>query len=99
MSGMNSIGACPFEQKMEFSDAVAVMDKTGRWEEGQEDENQIGARLGACMWIHTKATILLTPKDMENFRSKLHLITEAVNKTWDFLCGTHVWTQQELHGT
>ena len=54
---------------------------------------------GACMWIHTKAAISLRPKDMENFISKLHLITEAVNKPWDFLYGTHLLDTTELHGT
>ena len=26
--------------------------------------------------------------------SKLHSITEAINKTWDFICGTHEWIQE-----
>ena len=36
---------------MEFSYAVAVMDKFGGWEKKKEDENQIGARCEACMSI------------------------------------------------
>ena len=30
----------PFQRNMEFSHAAAVMDRTGGWEEGKEEENQ-----------------------------------------------------------
>ena len=56
--------------------------------------NQIGARFGACMWIHTKAAISLRSRDTENFMFKLHSITEAINKTWEFLYVTHEWIQK-----
>ena len=46
------------------------------------------------MWIYTKAAMSLRSKDMENFISKFHSITEAVNKTWDVLFGSHAWRQQ-----
>ena len=46
------------------------------------------------MWIFTKAGISKRPKDIGNFISKLHSITEAANKTWDFLCVTDEWIQQ-----
>ena len=39
---------------MEFSYAVAVMDKFGGWEKRKEDKNQIDARFGAFLWIFTK---------------------------------------------
>ena len=90
---MNSIGACLFLTHMELY-AVADMDKIVGWEEGNEKDNHVGARFGACMWIYTKAAMSLRPKDMKNFMSKLHSMTEAVNKTSDFLCGTHEWIQQ-----
>ena len=86
----------------ELECAVAVMDRIGGWEEGKEDENQIGAHFGACMWISTKAAISIRSKDMKNFISQIHPLTEAVNKTWDVLCGTHAWIQQdsmELQGS
>ena len=45
----------PFHSKAEFSCAVAVIDTIGGWEGGIEQEDQIGARFGANMWIYTKA--------------------------------------------
>ena len=80
-----------YHTNIEFSCTVAVMEKLVDGEKRQEDENQIGARFGACMWICTQAAISLRPKDMKNFVSKIHSITEAANKTWDFLCQTHQW--------
>ena len=41
------------QTKAEFSDAIAVMDKIGGWEEG----NWARSRFAACMWIYTKAVI------------------------------------------
>ena len=61
------------------------MDKIGGWEKRKEDEKRIGALFGACMGIHTHAVSSPLPEDMENLKSKLHSITEAINKTWDFL--------------
>ena len=74
---------------MEFSCAVAIMEKIGGWEKRKENENQIGARFGVCMWIYSKAAISQRSNDMWNFMSKLHSITEAINKTWDCLHGAH----------
>ena len=74
----------PFHRNMEFSYAVPVMDKTGGWEEGKEDESQTGARSGACIWTCTKAASSLRSEG-----PKLHSITEAISKTWDFLLNRH----------
>ena len=46
------------------------------------------------MWIYTNALISPRPEDMEHFKSQLHSITDAINKTWDFLYGAYEWTQQ-----
>ena len=46
------------------------------------------------IWNFSQAAISLRPKDMENLISKFHSITEAANKTWDYLHGNHEWIQQ-----
>ena len=81
---------------MELSCAVAVMHKTGGWAKKKEDENQIGARFGACMWVYTKAVLSPQPKDMNKFIFTLHSITEAIHNSWEVLCGTHEWLQQDF---
>ena len=58
------------QTKAEFSCAVTVMDKIGGWEEGNEQEDQIGARFGASVWIHTKAVFCNDQRNMENFMIK-----------------------------
>ena len=50
---------------MEFSCAVAVMDKFGGWKKRKEDENQSGARFGVCMWIFTKSVLSPRPEVFE----------------------------------
>ena len=56
--------------------AVWVMDKVGVEGCGQED--QIGARFGASMWIFPKPWFAMV-KDMENsMMSKMDSITDAV---------------------
>ena len=62
--------------------------------ERKEDEHQIGARFGACMWIYAKAATSPRSKGMEISVSQTHSITEATNETWGFLCGTHEWIQK-----
>ena len=39
------------QTKAEFSCTMAVMDKIGKWEE----EDWVGSRFAASMWIYTKA--------------------------------------------
>ena len=78
----------PLQRNAEFSYAFAVMGKFGGWEEGNEREDQIGARFGASMWIHTKAVD--GPRHMENFMmNKINSITEAVNGAWGILYEDH----------
>ena len=73
----------PLQRNAESSYAVAVLDKFGEWEEGNEREDQIGARFGASMWIHTKAVVCTGLRHMENFMmNKMNSITEAVNGAW-----------------
>ena len=69
---------------MELSYAVAVMDKIEGWEKKKEYENQIGA----------KKVLSPRPGDLKNFIFTLHPTTEAINKTWNVLHGTHEWLQQ-----
>ena len=51
--------------------------------------------IGRAIWsLHVKATISLRSKGKETFISKFQSCTEAIDKTWDFLCGTRVWIQE-----
>ena len=89
--------AFSFRTNMELSCAVAVMDKNNGWEERKEEENQIGARFGAGMWIKNQSSNIATAKRREQLHVQLHSITEVVNKTWDFLYRTH--QRIEVRGT
>ena len=80
---------------MRFSFAVAVMDIIGGWDKKKEDENQIGARFGACVWFYANAVSSPRRKDMKNFIHTLHSVTEAINKTWAVLHGADGWSQQD----
>ena len=79
---------------MEFSYAVADIDKIEGWEKKRQDEHQIGARFGACMWVCTKAVLSPRPEDMNNITHTLHSIAEAINKTWEVFYVSHGWLQQ-----
>ena len=50
------------QTKAEFSYVIAVMDRVGDWEEGDEKENSKGVRFAASMWICTKAVVCNRPK-------------------------------------
>ena len=63
--------------------------RTGGWEEGKDEENQIGARFGACMWIYTNAATSVRSRHGSAI-SKSHSIKEAA---WEVLYGTHAWIQ------
>ena len=56
------------QTKVEFSYAIAAMDRIGGWEEGKEQENWEGARLAAIMWIYAKAVICNGHRHVQNFR-------------------------------
>ena len=44
------------QTQAEFSYAIAVMDRIGGWkEEESEQENWVGPRFAASMWIYTKS--------------------------------------------
>ena len=64
-----------------FSYAIAAMDKVGGWEDEEgEQENWLGPRLAASMWIYTKAVVCNGQKHMQNLRIfKLRSIMEAIN--------------------
>ena len=91
---MNSIEAHGITQKWNSSGQSQSCAKVEGWKRGREDENQISARSGACMWIFAGAVISKQPEDMVNFKSKLYSFTDAINKTWDFICDAHEWLQQ-----
>ena len=50
------------QTKAEFSYVIAMMDRVGDWEEGDEYENSKGVRFAASMWICTKAVVCNRPK-------------------------------------
>ena len=52
------------QTKAEFSHAIAVMDRMGGWEE----EDWVGSRFAASMWICTKAVLRNGQNDMQNYR-------------------------------
>ena len=55
--------------KAEFSCATAVMDRIGGWEEEEgEQENWVGARLAASIWIYTKSVVCNEQSHMQNFK-------------------------------
>ena len=56
--------------KAVFSHAIAVMDRIGGWEEEEgEQENWVGARFAASIWIYTKAVVCNGQSHMQNFRT------------------------------
>ena len=69
------------QTKAEFSYAIAVMDKTGGWEEEEgKQENWVGPIFAASMWIFTKAVVCNGQNHMQNYRTfKKGSIMEVVN--------------------
>ena len=79
------------QTKAEFSCAVAVMDKIGRWEE----ENWVGSKFAACMWIFSKAVICNGQNNMQNYMLlKFRSIMEAANWVCDVALDDHVWASE-----
>ena len=92
------------QTKAELSYAIAVMDRVGGWEEEDgEQENWVGPRFAASMWIYTKAVMCNVQNHMQNFRIfKLSSIKEAVNGMCDDAFDEHVWVSEgtiSLHKT
>ena len=74
-----------------FSHATAVMDKVGGWEE----EDWVGSRFAACMWIYAKAVICKRSKNMPDYRLlKFRSIMETVNWVCDDALDDHVWVSE-----
>ena len=73
-------------QTKEFSNAIAVMDRIGGWEEGGEQENWVGARFAASIWIHTKAAVC---------NGESHSVLEEVNWVCDDARDDHVWVSEQ----
>ena len=85
----------PFQTKAEFSYAMSVMDKIGGWDEGDEQEDQIGERFGANLWIYTNAVSCIGQRNMEKFvMNKMNSMTVAVNGAQEILYYNHEWTPQ-----
>ena len=67
------------------------MDRIGGWEEGDEQENWVGARFVSSIWIYTKAVVCNGHSHMQNFIiNKLRSILEAVSWVCDDACDDHV---------
>ena len=71
------------------------MDKIGGWDEGDEQEDQIGQRLGANLWIYTNAVSCIGQRNMEKFvMNEMNSITVAVNGAQEILYNNHEWIPQ-----
>ena len=74
------------QTKAAFSYAIAVMDRIGGWEEGDEQKNW------ASLWIYTKAVACNEQRHVQTFRiKKLSSIMEAVNWVCDDALDDHTW--------
>ena len=79
------------QTKAELSSATATMDKIGGWEE----ENWVGSRFAARMWIYTKVMICNGQNNMQEYRRhKCRSIMEAVNWVCDDALDDHVWVSE-----
>ena len=83
---MTQLWVCFVEDKfdLEFSFAIAVMDRTGGWEEEEgEQEHWVGPRV-ASMWVYTKAVVCNRQNHMHNYKIfKIKSVMEVVN----WVCG------------
>ena len=81
------------QTKAEFSYAIAGMDRIGGWEEEEgEQENWVGPRFPASMWMCTKAVVCNGRNHTQKYWIfKLRLFTEAVNRVCDDALDEHVW--------
>ena len=58
------------QTKAQFSHVIAVMGKIGGWEEEEsEQNNMVGPRIAASMWIYTKGVMRNGQNHMRNYRS------------------------------
>ena len=87
MSRMSSFGLIiAIQTEAEFSYAIAVMDKIGGWEAGNDQDKITGWMQDlrqACVYL-TKAVVCNGQRNMQTFRvSKMNSIMEAVNWACD----------------
>ena len=72
------------------------MERIGGWEEEGEQENWVGARFAASIWIYTKAVVCNGQGHMQNLRIfKLRSILEAFNGVRDDALDDHVWVSEQ----
>ena len=78
------------QTKAEFLFAIAVIDRIGGWEEEEgEQENCVGPRFSASMWVCTIAVVCHWQNHMQNCRIfKWRSIMEAVNWVTTLLTST-----------
>ena len=73
--------------KTAFSYAMTVIDKVGGWNE----EEWMGSKFAACMWVYTKAVLCdgrwRPPQDL---RQMLRIIMECVSR----VCGDFLWEHE-----
>ena len=78
------------QTKAAFSYATAVMDRIGGWEEGDEQDNWVGARFAASIWIFTTYVVCNGHRNMQAFRvNKMKSIVEAVKLVCDDIFEDH----------
>ena len=71
------------------------MDRFGGWEGGEQD-NWVGPRFDASMWICTKAVVCNRQNHMQNLRIfKLRSIVEGVNWVCDDAVDEHAWVSEQ----
>ena len=79
------------QKKAEFSYAIAVMDKIG----GCEEENWVGSRYAASMWIYTEAVLCNGQNHMENYNFvKVRSIMEVAKWVCDDALDERVWVSE-----
>ena len=77
--------------KSVFACAMTVMDKV----EGLNEEEWVGSRLAACMWIYTKAVLCDGHgPTQENLRRKLSTIMESVSCVCEDAFRDHEWVTE-----
>ena len=78
------------QTKAGFSDAIAMMDRIGGWEEGNEQEKRVGARFAASLWIYSKDVVCDGHRNMQAFRvNRVNATMEAVHLVCDDVLEEH----------
>ena len=83
------------QTKAGFSCAIEIMDRIGSWEEGDEQENWVGGRRVASMWVYTKAVVCNGQRNMQTFRvNKKMSILQGVNGVCYAFLDNQQWVSQ-----